>query len=111
MGPNRHANRMWMFPVRGLQLDGRTTYLNNASYQLRVVFIGCTDLEPLSAQPAHTPHPRHPRRGSANAAEGLRPVGHVFIKLKTKKTPGEPGHTRDHGCALPHLRPRAASTW
>jgi NADPH-dependent 2,4-dienoyl-CoA reductase/sulfur reductase-like enzyme len=30
----------------GLQLDGRTTYLNNASYQLRVVFIGCTGLEP-----------------------------------------------------------------
>jgi len=47
MGPNRHANRMWMFPVgSGLQLDGRTTYLNNASYQLRVVFIGCTGLEP-----------------------------------------------------------------
>jgi hypothetical protein len=33
----------------GLQLDGRTTYLNNASYQLRVVFIGCTGLEPHSA--------------------------------------------------------------
>jgi hypothetical protein len=60
----------------GLQLDGRTTYLNNASYQLRVVFIGCTGLDKawsLSAQPANTPHPRHPRRGSANVPDRPSP--------------------------------------
>jgi hypothetical protein len=65
MGPNRHANRMWMFPVRGLQLDGRTTYLNNASYQLRVVFIGCTGLEPHTAR-----QPRVPRRADTRLRGG-----------------------------------------
>ncbi len=59
MGPNRHANRMWMFPGSGLQLDGRTTYLNHASYQFRVVFIGCTGLEPQrSASSLHILRPR-----------------------------------------------------
>ena len=47
MGPNR----MWMFPVGFTTRRTTSTYLNNASYQLRVVFIGCTGLEPHSAQP------------------------------------------------------------
>ena len=76
----------------GLQLDGRTTYLNNASYQLRVVFIGCTGLEPQRsackyATPGGTrgavpPMCLTPARGPA-APGGQPPGSHVFIYNKT----------------------------
>ena len=57
MGPNR----MWMFPV------GFTTRRTNdvpQLFELRVVFVGCTGLEPQrSACTAHRATPAAPRRG------------------------------------------------
>ena len=77
MGPNR----MWMFPVGFTTRRTTSTYLNNASYQLRVVFIGCTGLEPHSAQPrARQRHitPRAPRGPGARCpAKVLQRCGHI----------------------------------
>jgi hypothetical protein len=69
----------------GLQLDGRTTYLNNASYQLRVVFIGCTQHGPGASQrSASSPdilRPAHPRTrgavGRQSAAELWAHIRHL----------------------------------
>ena len=68
MGPNRHANRMWMFPV------GFTTRRTNDVPQQRELSVKSSfhrlhgpGASALSLQIRHTR--RHPRRGSANVPD------------------------------------------
>ena len=77
MGPNR----MWMFPV------GFTTRRTNdvpQLFELRVVFVGCTGLEPQrSACTAHRATPAAPRRGPPCAAKrpNVLSCGHIKTTL------------------------------